>query len=556
MPTKQELRNEIVRCGRDPAYFIRKYVKIQHPKRGLISFDLFDYQERLIDAYMTERFNVILKARQLGISEVTAAYAAWLMLFHRDKNVLVMATKADTAKNIVRKIKVCIKKLPKWLMLTRQKTDNAMSIEFDNGSRIQAIASSGDAGRSEALSLLIIDEAAHVTSLDEMWTGLLPTVTAGGSVIMLSTPNGVGNLFHKIYTEAEAHENDFHPTKLMWWVHPERIEGLCDDPDRPGFKTSVWFRKEIESANVSERDRAQEYECSFLSSGDNVFAGAILAAIELGIYTPPSIREEDRNLFVWMEPRERGRYLIACDVARGDGKDFSTAQVFDVESMDQVAEYCGKIPPDRFAKLLNDLGKDYNNAMLVVENNAVGMAALEHLKLFGYCNLFYSRKGDQMPGEFVNCSYEQYETDLIAGFTTTSKTRLPMINKLEEYLRKKQMNIHSKRTLEEFRTFIWNSARRPEAMRGYNDDLTMACALAVWIRDTVLSSSHVSAEIQEKLVLGIDQMVTRNVDIPGATKMPGHQQVRTPMLTRPERQRPEMQLPNGMIVDFSWIYKG
>ena len=99
---------------------------------------------------------------------------------------------------------------------------------------------SGDAGRSEALSLLVIDEAAHVESLDELWAGLYPTISTGGRVIALSTPNGVGNWFHKTYTEAADGSNDFHPILLNWDVHPDRDQ--------------AWFEKE--TRNMSRREIA------------------------------------------------------------------------------------------------------------------------------------------------------------------------------------------------------------------------------------------------------------------------------------------------------------
>ena len=144
---------------------------------------------------MISRFTVILKARQLGISTITAAYCVWLMLFHRDKNVLVIATKFATAANLVKKVKNIMKNLPPWLQVATISIDNRTSFELSNGSQIKAASTSGDAGRSEALSLLVIDEAAHVDGLKELWTGLYPTLSTGGRCIALSTPNGVGNWF-------------------------------------------------------------------------------------------------------------------------------------------------------------------------------------------------------------------------------------------------------------------------------------------------------------------------------------------------------------------------
>ena len=203
---------------------------------------------------MDYRFNVILKARQLGISTVSAAYIVWLMLFYRDKNVLVVATKFGVAANLVKKVKNIMQNIPDWLRIADIKIDNRTSFVLTNGSEVKASSTSGDAGRSEALSLLVIDEAAHIDGLEELWTGLYPTLSTGGSCIALSTPNGVGNWFHKTYVEAEQGSNDFHPVLLPWDVHPER--------------NAAWFNKE--TRNMSKRQIAQELECNFNSSGETV----------------------------------------------------------------------------------------------------------------------------------------------------------------------------------------------------------------------------------------------------------------------------------------------
>jgi hypothetical protein len=209
-----------------------------------------------------------------------------------------------------------------------------MSIELSNGSTAKAVSAASDSGRSEALSLLIVDEAAFIRTMDELWTGLLPTVQAGGRVIVLSTPNGVGNIFHKIYTEAEAGLNDFHPTKIMWWQHPEHIQNLRDDPERPGFKRSDWYDKE--TRNMSARDIAQENECSFASSGDTVITPEIINWLESSSVCPPMRTDgEDGKLFIWSDPQKGRRYFISADVARGDGRDNSTLHVFDIDSLEQ-----------------------------------------------------------------------------------------------------------------------------------------------------------------------------------------------------------------------------
>ena len=244
--SKKEIVAEILKCGKDSSYFINSYARISHPLKGLIPFNTYPYQDDLLTEFDDHRFTVILKARQLGISTITAAYIVWLMLFYRDKNVLVIATKFQTAANLVKKVKNIMQNVPSWLKIADIKIDNRTSFVLTNGSEVKAASTSGDAGRSEALSLLVIDEAAHVDGLEDLWTGLYPTLSTGGRCIALSTPNGVGNWFHKTYMEASQESNDFYPIRLPWMVHPDRDQN--------------WFEKETK--NMSRRQIAQELECN------------------------------------------------------------------------------------------------------------------------------------------------------------------------------------------------------------------------------------------------------------------------------------------------------
>jgi phage FluMu gp28-like protein len=208
---KQKQVKEIIRCGKDPVYFMQKYVKIQHPTRGLIPFETYPFQETCVADFENNRFNIILKSRQLGLSTLSASYALWMGIFQRDKNILVIATKLNVAMNFIRKVKTMLRSLPKWLVLPEVIADNKQTIEFSHGSVIKAIPTSDDAGRSEALSLLIVDEAAFVKNFDTLWMGLYPTLSTGGRAIVLSTPNGVGGQYYKLYTDAVQGENEFNP---------------------------------------------------------------------------------------------------------------------------------------------------------------------------------------------------------------------------------------------------------------------------------------------------------------------------------------------------------
>tara|TARA_B100001564_G_scaffold118182_1_gene98386 strand:- start:1653 stop:3239 length:1587 start_codon:yes stop_codon:yes gene_type:complete len=523
--TKQEIMKEIVRCGKKPEYFIHTYAKITHPMKGLIPFHLYPFQEQLLEDFEDHRFNVILKARQLGISTITAAYVAWMMMFHREKNVLVIATKFNTAANLVKKVKAIIKNLPQWLRISNVDIDNRTSFVLSNGSQIKASSTSGDAGRSEALSLLVIDEAAHVEGLDELWMGLYPTLSTGGRCIALSTPNGVGNWFHKVYTEADSKLNDFFPTKLAWQVHPDR--------------DIQWFEKE--TRNMSKREIAQELECNFNMSGETVFSSDDMDIYRNLVKDPKYRTGFDRNLWIWEEKQPNNTYLLSADVARGDGKDYSVCHVFKLETMEIIAEYRGKCTPDVFSRVLFDMGQEYGNGLLVVENNSVGFAVLDKLKEMRYPNLYHSVKSTH---EFV----EEYQADqmsnAVVGFSMTSKTRPLIVAKMEEFIRNNLIKIYSTRLLGEMATFVWNNGRA-EAMRSYNDDLITACAIGCWVRDTALAVNEREAEYAKAFVGAITKS-TNELD----TRINGM------IGTRKLKMNDEINKHHKTSIDFPWLFKG
>jgi len=494
--TKQEILKEIVKAGKDPVYFTTNYCRISHPQRGLIPFKAYDYQEELLRDFSDYRFNIILKARQLGISTITAAYVAWLMLFHRDKNILVVATKLQTATNLVKKVKAIIKHLPGWMRISEIVVDNRTSFELSNGSQIKGSSTSSDAGRSEALSLLVVDEAAHVEKLSELWTALYPTLSTGGRCIALSTPNGVGNWFHQNCVEAEAGTNAFHMTTLLWSVHPDRDK--------------KWFDKETK--NMSKRQIAQELECNFNVSGETVIHPDDIQWY-LERTTAPEYRTGfDRNYWIWKKYNADKTHMIVADVARGDGKDNSAFHIFELETMEVVGEYVGKPTPDDFADILYSVAGEYGNPMLVIENNNIGYAVLKKLLDKGYHNLYHSAKGDH---HYVDPVTAQWQSNVIPGFTTSSKTRPLIVAKMEEFMRNKLIKINSNRLLSEMKTFIWQ-AGRPQAMRSYNDDLVMSFAIGCWVRDTVIIENQKNVEYSKQFLSSITTSKTQiSTTIPG-----------------------------------------
>ena len=220
---KERIKDEFVKCATDPVYFMKKYYMIQHPQRGRQYFDLYPFQEKVLTLFQKHNDSIINKSRQLGISTLVSAYALWMMMFQKDKNILVIATKQETAKNMVTKVRFAYNNLPDWMkQLTKSTSNNALSLTLTNGSQIKAVSAAGDAGRSEAVSLLVIDEAAFIDNIETIYTAAKLTLATGGGCIALSTPNGVGNWFHATYSKAQKQENSFLPISLPWSVHPER----------------------------------------------------------------------------------------------------------------------------------------------------------------------------------------------------------------------------------------------------------------------------------------------------------------------------------------------
>lgn len=455
--TKQQQINEIIRCGKDPAYFIKNYAKIQHPLKGTIPFELYQFQEDCLESFQKNRFNIVLKSRQLGLSTVSAAYATWLAIFYKDKNVLVIATKLATAQNFIKKVAVMLQSLPKWLLMPKFEPSK-QQISFSNGSQIKAVPTSEDAGRSEALSLLIVDECAFIRDFDTIWTGLYPTLTTGGNAILISSPNGVGGLYYRLWVEAEAGTNEFNPIRLPWTVHPEHDE--------------AWFIKE--TRNLPKRKVSQEYLCDFITSGDTFLQSEDLEEFRSQIHPPVEKSGLDRNVWIWDHPSVDKNYVISADVARGDASDYSAFHVIDQSNCEVVAEYMGKIPPEKFADLLSEWGKKYNNAFICPENNTFGYFVNVKLRDSGYSKLYYhNHKGDPF-------SYIPTDQTELPGFPTNQKTRVQVLTKLEELIRNKTLKCHSQRLYDQLQAFVWNN-NKPMASKDSHDDLIMSLAIGAWL---------------------------------------------------------------------------
>ena len=471
---KQIIKQEYLKCVKDPVYFMRKYCMIQHPTRGRIQFNLYKFQEGVLNLINKNERSIILKSRQLGITTLSAGIALHMMIFQKDKSILVVATKQDTAKNLVTKVKFMYDGLPSWLKLGFIE-NNKLALRLKNGSQIKAVSAASDAGRSEAISLLIIDEAAFIEEnrIEDIWGSSQQTLATGGKSIVLSTPNGTGNFFHRMWTKAEEGTNGFLPIRLPWTVHPERNE--------------AWRTQQDDE--LGPRMASQECDCDFTTSGNTVFAPELISYYEkTSISDPVERRGIEGGLHIWEYPDYNRNYIIVADVARGDSKDYSAFHIIDIEECRQIGEFKSQIGTKEYGHMLVAIATEYNNALLVIENANIGWNTIQIAIDKGYKNLYYSPKGDAASNAdaFLAKGHDIIDTTkMVPGFTMSMKTRPLVIGKLDAYLREKSLTIQGKRTMEEMRTFIWKNGRA-EAQIGYNDDLVMSLATACYVRDTAL----------------------------------------------------------------------
>tara|TARA_Y100001973_G_C5121140_1_gene292830 strand:- start:37 stop:972 length:936 start_codon:yes stop_codon:yes gene_type:complete len=282
----------------------------------------------------------------------------------------------------------------------------------------------------------------------------------------------------------------------MWDAHPDRDK--------------KWFEKE--TRNMSKRQIAQELECNFNVSGETVIHPDDLQWYLERISAPDYRTGFDRNYWIWEKYDPEKSYLMVADVARGDGKDNSAFHIIQLDDMKQVGEYIGKPTPDEFADIVHSVAGEYGNPMVVIENNNIGFAVLKKLQDKEYPNLYYSTKGDH---QHVDPVTAQWQSNVIPGFTTSSKTRPLIVAKMEEFMRNKLITINSNRLLSEMKTFIWQHGR-PQAMRSYNDDLVMSFAIGCWVRDTVIVESQKNVEYSKSFIAGITTASTTiSTTIPG-----------------------------------------
>ena len=443
--TREQLET-LAKVTKDVFYF-SSFVYVIHPVRGKVQFNLYPYQKSVLYNFIKERFNIILKFRQAGITELISLYCLWLTMYHPNKKVNIISIKDTTAKKVLKKIKFMYKNLP-WYLQTpiingrAGEYGSASMIEFSNGSFIESIPTSSEAGRSESLSLLVIDEAAIVRWASQIWAAAFPTLSTGGSAIINSTPYGLANWYHSTWVDAIAGGNDFNAIRLYWRMHPER-----DDE---------WYRSM--STALGPKRTAQEIDGDFLGSGNSVFDLVDIKAIEDCLPDYPPLKKRFNGQYLqFTEPYLNTEYFIGADVATGRASDYSSFTCMDKGGEEQVV-YKGRMPVDKYARLLGDTGTLYNNAVIAPESNDVGLAVTSFLQTEGYPKLYYYQKMVRKKGK------SRPEVDKSPGWLTTNKNRSVIIDGLENDVRNEVVTIKDPFFVHEAYTFIYDSLGRPVAM--------------------------------------------------------------------------------------------
>lgn len=491
---KEIVKEEYSRCYQDPVYFLKKFCTIQHPTRGRIRFNLYPFQENVLNQFQNNKYNIVLKSRQLGLSTLTAGFILHQMIFRNDFLVLVIATRQDTARNLVTKVKIMYEGLPSWLKVGKVDEDSKLSLRFPNGSNVKAISSRPDAARSEALSLLVLDEAAFIKDVDKIWGSAQQTLATGGSAIILSTPNGIGNFFHSEWVKAEQGESKFNPIKLHWTVHPERDQKWRDE----------------QTLLVGAATAAAECDASFIASGNSVIDLELIEWYrQTYVEEPLERRGFDANYYIWDYPDYSKTYIVAADVSRGDSSDNSTFHVLDLETLAQVAEYKGKIDTTQFGHMLISAATDYNYALLVIDNSNVGWATIQVVLDANYSNLYYTYREDPYLDSNIHLKkgYDvKDKSKMTPGFTVSTGVRPLIVSKIEAILRQIRPAIRSSRVLDELTTFSWINGKA-QAQQGYNDDLVMALGIGFWVKDMSLKLKQHGIDIAKQSIENISRTV-------------------------------------------------
>jgi len=458
----QEQIIEFIKCKEDPVYFARNYIKIVSIDEGLVPFNMYPFQEKLIQNFHDNRFNICKMPRQTGKSTTCVSYLLHYAVFNDNVNVAILANKASTAQDLLGRLQLAYENLPKW-MQQGIVSWNKRSLELENGSKISANSTSSSAVRGGSYNVIFLDEFAFIPNhiADDFFASVYPTISSGQSskVIIVSTPRGM-NHFYRMWHDAEKGKNEYVPTDVHWSEVPGR-----DD---------AW--KEQTISNTSEQQFKVEFECEFLGSVGTLVNPAKLKSLA---YNDPIKRHN--SLDIYENPIEDHNYLITVDVARGIGNDYSAFVIFDITQFPYriVGKYRNnEIKPMLYPSIIKDVAKAYNGAYLLVEVNDIGdqVANILHFDLEYDNILMCSMRGRN--GQVVGSGFSGKKSQL--GVRMTASVKKLGCSNLKTLVEDDKLLVWDYEIISELTTFI-QKHNSFEAEEGCNDDLAMCLVIFSWL---------------------------------------------------------------------------
>ena len=457
---------EYQKCMQDPAYFARTYVKIISLDEGLVPFNLYPYQEKMFKHFKDNRFSIVLACRQSGKSISSVVYLLWYACFHPEKTIAILANKGAVAREMLARITLALENLPFFLQ-PGCKALNKGSIEFSNNSKIIASATSGSSIRGLSINLLFLDEFAFVENDAQFYTSTYPVVSAGKDtqIVITSTANGVGNIYHKLWEGAVQKTNEFKPFRVDWWDVPGR-----DDK---------WKQETI--SNTSELQFEQEFGNTFHGRGNTLIdANHLLSQVSV---EPQLIKE---NVFIYHQPKKEHEYVMTVDVAKGRNQDYSTFTVLDVTTtpFEQVAVFRdNSISPMLLPDIIYKYANYYNKAYVVIESNDQGAVV---------CNgLYYDLEYENM---FVESSIKANAL----GATMTKRVKRIGCSSAKDLIEQKKLKINDSQTIVEMSTFV-SRGNTYMAVAPNHDDLMMNLVLFAWFTTTDIFQSLTNIDMKDML---------------------------------------------------------
>ena len=453
---------EFLKCKSDPVYFAKKYIKIVSLDHGLIPFDMYPFQEKLIKNFHENRFNICKMPRQTGKSTTCVSYLLHYAVFNDNVNLAILANKASTARDLLQRLQLAYENLPKW-MQQGIIAWNKGSLELENGSKISANSTSSSAVRGGSYNVIFLDEFAFIPNhiADDFFASVYPTISSGQStkVIIVSTPRGM-NHFYRMWHDSEKGKNEYIPTDVHWSEVPGRDQ--------------EW--KEQTIANTSEQQFKVEFECEFLGSVNTLISPAKLRNL---VYDEPI--QKNAGLDIYEDPQESHNYLITVDVARGMGNDYSAFIVFDITEFPYkvVAKYRNnEIKPMLFPSIIDEVARAYNNSFVLVEVNDIGdqVASILHFDLENENLLMCSMRG--RAGQIVGSGFSGKKSQL--GVRTTAAVKKLGCSNLKTLLEDDKILVSDYEIISELTTFA-QKHNSFEAEEGCNDDLAMCLVIFSWL---------------------------------------------------------------------------